>query len=347
MSNRSERLNAQIYEQASVWLVEFRTGDVSSTERRRFNAWLRTSPEHVRAYLELAAIWNEGAGLDPARDFEGDELADVARENVVPLSSAVEAPLKSPRGHSLWYAVAASCAMIGVALSAWLYAQRGSYETDIGELRSITLSDGSTVELNARTELRERFRGDRRRVELIRGEAFFHVAKDESRPFIVESGHAQIRAVGTQFDVYRKPSGSTVTVVEGRVAVLPSYGSDGPGSADTPQTRTPHEVLLIAGEQVTVTAQTAVTHDKSDVTAATAWLQRRLVFEAAPLKDVAEEFNRYNKRRLVIETPKLTELKITGIFSSTDPAALLRFLAARPGITVTERGDEILVSQSP
>ncbi len=93
------------------------------------------------------------------------------------------------------------------------------YSTDIGERRSITLADGSTVDLNARSKLRIEFSSAERRVELLDGQALFQVAKDKQRPFIVHSGDATVRAVGTQFDVYRKDSGTTITVLEGRVAV--------------------------------------------------------------------------------------------------------------------------------
>src|SRR4029077_9414852 len=87
------------------------------------------------------------------------------------------------------------------------------YSTDIGERRSITLADGSTVDLNARSQLRVEFSKSERRVELLDGQALFQVAKDKQRPFIVHSGDATVRAVGTQFDVYRKDSGTTITVL--------------------------------------------------------------------------------------------------------------------------------------
>src|SRR5689334_3387664 len=78
--------NAQIYDEAAEWFVEFRTGDIDADTRRRFNAWLRTSPEHMRAYLELAAIWNEGSGLDPSHKFDGPEFTDDLDTNIVRLN---------------------------------------------------------------------------------------------------------------------------------------------------------------------------------------------------------------------------------------------------------------------
>jgi transmembrane sensor len=72
-----------------------------------------------------------------------------------------------------------------------------------------------------------------------------------------------------------------------------------------------------------------------------------MVFDSAPLSDVVEDFNRYNARQLVIDTPELESFGVVGVFSSTDPGALLRFLNAQPDITIQERGDRIHISSMP
>src|SRR5580700_3122254 len=89
------KLNAQIYEEASIWFVEARAGDLDAAARREFDRWLRKSPEHLSAYLEIAAIWNEGPQLDPKAKWATDTLIEQAREaeddNVVALPSATAA----------------------------------------------------------------------------------------------------------------------------------------------------------------------------------------------------------------------------------------------------------------
>jgi transmembrane sensor len=441
--SRPNKLNTQIYSEASDWLVEFRSGDADATGRKEFYHWLRTSPEHMRAYLELAAIWNEGSRLDPDHRFDDEDLIQQARTeaNVAPLaelevphsSSSSEATDRNqtvrssaqPAGRvrisvenlrvrfgARFLAIAASAlvAIFGVRA----YSERNTYSTAIGEQRSLALADGSTVELNAHSKIRVRFAADRRTVELLQGQALFYVAKDRTRPFVVESGGAEVRAVGTEFDVYRRTSGTTVTVIEGRVAVLPPLatqeappahgmaasqlpdqnqtarasasrnpihvrgeggirppGGDGPpqatrggGSAEALPGENPGsargetspsngpvanagEFLLGAGEQVILTAQATVKQKQPDIAAATAWTHRRLVFQSATLTEVAEEFNRYNARQLVINDPELAGFHITGVFASTDPGSLIRFLQARPGIMVTEKNGEILVTRKP
>ncbi len=380
MKRKSRPLNAQIYAEASDWLVEFRSGDVDPAGRKEFYAWLRTSPEHMRAYLELAAIWNEGAGLDPNQAFDDATLMrDVRSEaNVVPLdvaetramdrdrSTVVAQERTRPPGVAARLAIAASVA-IAMAGSGWLYLQHNVYSTDIGEHRSLALSDGSRIELNANSRVRVKFSHAGRSIELLSGQAFFTVARDPERPFIVTSADMRVRALGTQFDVYRKKSGTTVTVLEGRVAVASrSKVAAAPSAQAAPRlshspvahdskavasanagatTASSAELLLNAGEQAVVTQRASVKQSAPNITAATAWIQGRLVFQAAPLQEVADEFNRYNQRRLVISDPGLASFNVTGVFSSTDPASLVRFLEARPGIAVTSTDNEILVAR--
>ena len=281
-----------------------------------------------------------------------------------------------------------------IAGAVWWQAHRYPlYSTDIGERRSITLADGSTVDLNARSQLRVEFSKTERRVELLDGQALFQVTKDMQRPFIVHSGDAMVRAVGTQFDVYRKTHGTTITVLEGRVAVYssaqpeppmdqPNAGSDQTNTGTNAaiqhalpraSTRAVHSgasmsegspassavsnpglsdpsgsgaIFLSAGEQVTVTPAAAGTPvpQHADIAAATAWMQRKLIFEGSKLSDVVSEFNRYNRRQLVIEDPKLADFQISGVYSSTDPASLVLFMRDQ-GLNVTEGDNEIRIEK--
>jgi len=225
-----------IVAEACAWFADFREGDVPAATRARFDEWLRRSPEHIQAYLEVSAAWSELPTGDPEGRIDVAALVARAREsaddNVVALSARAEgagppgvARLQiTPRRWSL-PAVAASIALALVLLgfTAWFVAFRAdSYSTGIGEQRTVRLADGSTVELNALSRISVRLSKTLRDIELTRGQALFHVAKDGARPFIVQSEGVTVRAVGTQFDVYRKRNGTTVTVLEGEVAVVPS-----------------------------------------------------------------------------------------------------------------------------
>jgi transmembrane sensor len=404
------RVARLILEEASEWFVDFRVGDVDAQARARFDEWLRRSPEHIRAYMEIAKTYVELPTLQLAGKLDIDALIAYAHsgENVLPFDNAESAPAidshapsvpnsrdgirMEPAGrarHRRYGSLAASsCALVLLIVGAlWLRSEHyPTYSTDIGERRSITLADGSTVDLNARSRIQIEFSGAERHVELLDGQALFQVAKDKNRPFIVRSGDATVRAVGTQFDVYRKENGTTVTVLEGRVAVYsnergeptaadstPTAGSaratpsippavhaaaplasSGASAGEPPRTADPPGlvdpsysagVYLSAGEQVTVIpGQIAPTPTRADVAAATAWTERRLIFDGARLSDVVQEFNRYNHRQLIIEGSQLSDLHVSGVFSSTDPTSLIRFLRAQPGMKLTENDKDIRIA---
>ena len=243
--NSPHKPNASVFAEATEWLIDFREGCVDGDGRTRFNAWLRRSPEHIQAYMEAAALWGDIPALAADMDVDVEAVVAHARaqSNVTRLNTGTDAAVvhvdvAASSGRSLsrvplirrpWSLAAALAAVIvGAALVTWLQLGRGTlYATAIGEQRSIALADGSTIELGARSRVRVHFTDKERDVEFLAGEALFGVAKDHARPFVVTTNNARVRAVGTQFDVHKRTSGTTVTVLEGRVAVYsPSDRSD-------------------------------------------------------------------------------------------------------------------------
>jgi transmembrane sensor len=103
--------------------------------------------------------------------------------------------------------------------------------------------------------------------------------------------------------------------------------------------------LLVAGEQITVTETETQPVKRPDVARAIAWTQRQLVFEGATLTEVAEEFNRYNQRQLIVQDPELYDFHISGVFASTDPGALLQFLRERAGVQIVETENAIYLTK--
>lgn len=384
MKTRPSRpsLNRQIIDEASAWFVDFRAGDVDQVTRERFDEWLRRSPEHIRAYIEIAKTYAILPALDPGRKVDVAQLVAYARTdgNVVALSQAASRspasaaeperaahPTRSTRvaKRTRWLAAAACLIVSLIGSIVWAILHRyPTYATDIGERQSITLADGSTVDLNARSRIRVEFLKSRREVDLLEGQAFFEVAKDKRRPFFVQSGDLRVQAVGTQFDVDRHSDVTTVTVVEGRVAVITPEPKPEPAGATGPSgprgregARAVHldllgtplrnslSVLVSAGEQVVATGIAVAPPRQANLAAATAWLQHRFVFDKSRLSDVVDDFNRYNTRPIVIVDPELDDFHISGVYSSTDPASLIRFLRTQPGIRVTETDDSIRIER--
>jgi transmembrane sensor len=222
MSKERSTVAPQIVDEASEWFVTMREPSASAEDREAFGEWLRTSPVHVGAYLEVARLWTDASHID--RDLDVDLDADPS-PNVVPIREGADCvrgkSLRPPFPRRLM--IAASLLIAMVAGSTWLYIDRApTYTTDIGEQRTITLDDGSIVKLNSRSKFSVRMSPKLRQIELVAGQALFEVAHDAKRPFIVQTGNSAIRAVGTQFDVNRKHSGTIVTVIEGRVKLDPT-----------------------------------------------------------------------------------------------------------------------------
>jgi transmembrane sensor len=397
-------MNRQILEEASAWFIEFRAGSQSATSHTEFVHWLTRSPEHIRAYLEISGTYTQlpkpgaiakdavSALLNRARARVQDAVTPLTELTSIPPAAGRRASEQPPRsvemrGPTLWrvWTLAATILVAIGAGAAWLHAQRGLYTTSTAEQRTVTLEDGSRIELNARSRLRVTYSKTVRTVELYDGQALFQVAKDASRAFLVKSGEATVRAVGTQFDVYRKDDHTTVTVLEGRVAVyapelrkgardLATAGAESEASgsraalqhdlprapprngsvaaAEVPTSAASNAgldpsssaaVFLSAGEQVTVEPDAITSPHRANVSATTAWTRGQLEFEETPLSEVADEFNRLSTRTLAIDSPALNDLRISGVYSSVDPASLILFLRSQPDLAVIEAGNRIEV----
>jgi len=339
--------NSQIYEEASNWFVEMRVGDVDAAGRRRFDAWIRKSPEHLRAYLEVSEIWDDASLVDATRSGSSDQLIAKARAGaeIVPFEGTPPKPplalemtrLQPGVARRRWAAVAAGI-MTAVLASVLGYQHfhRVEYSTGIGERCAVTLADGTRIDLNSRTRLSVHFTGKQREVELLEGQALFTVAKDPQRPFLVQSGSLSVQVVGTAFDVDQRDHSTAVTVVDGRVAVS-SAGVDSVAP-----------VLVDAGEQVIapVHAVKRLRAAPVNISAATAWTHGELVFEGSRLADVIQEFNRHNERQIVLGDPVLSDMLISGVYASTKPDLFLRFMRAQPHVLVAESPDGIVITSS-
>jgi len=374
MSSRPPPIAQQVIEQASEWFITLRDPSVSVVDRTQFADWLRASPLHTCAYLQVAGLWLDAAQLrgDLPTDLPATELiafptpagAESVRERI-----RVRRPLLRTR---LLVAAAALFAFLAAGGLGW-HLWVSTYSTGVGEQRALTLEDGSIVRLNSRSRIRVHFSPSRREIDLLDGQALFQVAKDAGRPFVVDSGSVAVRAVGTQFDVYRKVAGTVVTVVEGRVAVAmigwPTFGAhpvppstsarpdsalrsarrtDAPVAPATDAVVSDNEWLVLAGEQLTVASSGAVEpRQRANLSVATSWLRDEWVFEGRPLSEVVDEFNRYSRRPLIVADPTLAQWRVSGVFHSTDPESLIRFFRRVQGIEVAESGSEIRISRRP
>ena len=342
-------------EAAADWYLYFEDQpNLTEAQRVRFVEWLRRSPLHIEEFLRVGGLRAEIAGLPPDGMPEIEKLVAAARENVVELESgrpdsgSVAAhALPSRRGR--WYAAAAAL-LLTIAGSLYLLAPTdivpASYATGLGEQRSILLSDGSVVVLNTTTRIDVRFTSSNRRIRLHAGEAVFEVAPDSGRPLRVTAGPAEVVAIGTRFNVYLQDEQTIVTVMEGRVAVSSVARPARPDhlAPDTPGTMEVHQ-----GNQVTVRPRAPVDEPRAvDVAAATAWRDRRLIFDGTTLAGAVREINRYNHKKLALADAELAAQRISGVFAANKPEAMVTFLKAVGNVRCEEvDGGWLIHSNSP
>jgi len=284
----------------------------------------------------------------PARQGTG-KTSDLV---LSPNTAVVEAQIveRKPRRWAISLAAAASIALIAVAGFTWrAYERTGwhEYTTDFGGLSRIVLDDGSVVNLNTNSTMRVQLTPELRHIVLERGEALFKVAHDKTRPFDVDAGDTTVRAVGTEFSVrVREPAGTSgggkdieVLVKEGRVAIDPPKKNAKP--IERAAALPPSMSTLSAGEAVTITATRVTTEPpqmqvqrvaEADVDRKLSWTEGRLWFERQTLKDVVAEFNRYNRRQMVIADPAIENLRIGGGFEATDPESFIAALEKTLGV---------------
>lgn len=323
--------------QAAEWRAKC-DGGLSREDERAFARWLAADPRHAALFGEFGNAW---ARLDRAKVLAPADLDE-------PEDSVFRSRERTIR---FWVPVGlAAAAAVVLAALRWRHPRPspvGFAETsqaEAGWIRRVDLPDGSQVLLDAGAAVSVRYTAGEREVALLRGEAFFKVAKNPFRPFVVGAAGVAVRAVGTAFEVRRGGDVVEVLVQEGRVCVDDAvrHVSLLPGGAKgTP--------VLAAGEQAVVPLESGPRlADLRRMTApqearALAWRERRLEFTDAPLADIVAAFNRCNERPLVVGDPELAALRFGGSFRADDPETFLQLLATRPGIAIERRPGETLI----
>lgn len=308
---------ADIEADAARWVVRVdRDGDEPGV-RAELEAWLAGDRRRIGAYVRAEAGWKH---LDRA-----SVLAVEAPKTITPLI----------RRRSLIGGVGALAAGLAAAVVApRLLAKR--YDTALGEIRRVPMADGSVAAINTSSELEVSMQPRLRAVKLARGEAWFAVAKDPSRPFVVESGPVRVRAVGTAFSVRKRDGGSDVLVTEGVVEVWTQDGK-------TPPRR------VAAGQRVFADNDAGVLSPpqaEADLTRQLAWRDGQIVLDGQTLAEAAAEFNRYNDRKIQVADPRLADARFVGWFRTNDPEGFAEAAALTFNGKVSQSGDAIVLRGS-
>lgn len=326
---------------AAAWIAQ-RDDGFSPADEVAFTEWCATDRRHVDAVARLEKAWSV---LSELRNYRPAARAHPDRDLLAPPTT------KRLRAFPAWIA---GTAVAGAIVFAFIWyspnlpvspALRSTqvYTTTVGGYQRLTLSDGSIVELNDRSEVRVRYTADERRVQLVSGQAHFAVAGNPTRPFVVETPGVGVRAVGTAFDVRLGQDQVEVLVTEGVVQLERTPVAVGRTSAEIPQPS-----LLSAGWRAVVPheQQQAILKEMlpSDRLRETlSWHGPRLVFVETPLSEVVEQFNRRNRVQISLADDELSTLPVGGSFRAENVESFVRLLTSNGDIAVERPSTDRIV----
>ncbi|MBL8269222.1 FecR family protein [Steroidobacter sp.] len=330
-----QQIDRLVAHQAAEWYETLRLGN--ERQHPEFIRWVSESPRHMEAFLAIASEASAMRTIFAGKAFDLGDLLKQVSPDTLPLPATHATPsLAAHVQHKRWqWPTAIAACLVATVTALWFGLNSGQdIETAIGEQRVVPLADGSVLNLNALSRVEVRLSKHARDIELTHGEVLFKVAADKARPFRVHTPNAVVQAVGTQFNVYVRPDGNaTVSVVEGKVQILPSTGTTGT-----------HEIWTAGQEAQIAKAGTVERNEGANINDAVAWQRRKLIFKRTSLENIAAEFNRYNKamRLRVDQVPPGTFI-FSGAFDADDPGSLADLLAREPDLTVQRTEHEIVI----
>jgi transmembrane sensor len=301
---------------AAAWAVRH---PLDAEERLALEAWLAENPRHAGALLRAQA-----------------GLSVLGRALVTDAGDAKTYSVPAAAPSRRWFvAGAGSLAAAAVGIIGWSRFAGERIETARGEIRRLPLQDGSVATIDTSSELRIKLSAETRQIALQHGQAWFQVAKDRSRPFVVDAGIAQVRAVGTAFSVHREGGLVQVAVTEGRVAVWAKDASGTMSILDAGEYAT-----FRSGEASPVTGSAPAAIERS-----LAWRSGEISLENETLGNAVAQFNRYNRVRLVVEDEALARERLVGLFKLDDPALFAETLATSLDLSVQVTASEIRLAR--
>jgi transmembrane sensor len=329
---------------AARWVMRHHSESWTEADQQEFDAWLEESTSHRVAYIRLDVVWQQtgrlkalGAGVPAGVIPSARSWNTGSSQNVWDVSDGNKSPA---RAHiRRWLALAASVVLPVLAAVCLIIAHMqgaDQYATAIGGLKTVKLADGSEVTLNTATRIRVYLRSQERRIDLASGEAYFVVAKDPSRPFVVNVADKSVTAVGTQFSMRRSSREIQVLVTEGQVQLRSSRTV----RSGLPMTLDAGTVARTIDSEVLVRRPS-----EAEAEQLLSWRSGFVVFRDTPLEDAVAELNRYQAHKLVIADRSIAAIRIGGKFRYANLDAFLSLLQQGFPVTVEQAGDHITLKR--
>lgn len=293
-----------------MWFFRQDGGSLTPTDEAGFRAWLAASKENRAAYAEISGTWQELANIsEPACPPR-----HIWRRATMPVAAAFACFCILSAGN--WYFD------LSTRISADSY-------TAAGELKTLSLPDGSKAEMNGDTAIALSYSPNERRVRLIKGEAVFTVSPDAQRPFVVEARGGEAKALGTVYGVRENADRVAVTVIESHVVIA--------AAANSPTVR------LGADQRVHYRDGHLGAIESVDASSETAWRRRKLIFVDKPLGDVVDELNRYHTGIIRIVDGSIRSRRVSGVFETGDIAKVVDALEKSFGFSDTRLGNLVIL----
>jgi transmembrane sensor len=314
----------RILKRAAELVAELHGPERNAALDDKVRLWIAKDPRHAAAFERATDAWQNSGHFNPQR--RGLDSLISNRE--------------PPKARGL--ALAGMGILCIVIVTAVYFLRDGTLETGPAEQRTVQLSDGTEVALNANTRVLVRYDAQVRKVFLVSGEALFTVIKHQPRPFVVVIGDQKVIAVGTSFVVRRDdPSGTAfaVTLVEGRVAIEPITWPN-----ILPATPVTGLELLNPGERLRFEGGSTAKEDTPSIERITAWQRGQLIFDDTSLSEAAAEFNRYGTQKLTIDGDTLGKLRVGGVFRIGDPSSFAHAMANAYHMRIIENDRGIVLT---
>lgn len=357
---------------AAAWLARRDAGVWSDKDQAELDSWLTSAVAHRVAYIRLQAAWQQadrlkalGAGVphglipskgqwtlspffsqsateeeSPAHEISGEAeraAAGIAQHRYH-RDATFHRRSKSARRRGLKIAMAAAClvlvASLGLELHRYTAIQSAAYSTPMGGTQTVSLDDGSQAVLSSDSRVAAAMSSGERHIDLQQGEAFFEVAKDAQRPFVVAVGEQRVIAVGTRFSVRREADGLRVVVTEGVVRL-----ETGAESTQQQTMRLPAGSVARVGKNGVYVQSISV--DKAEEYLS--WRSGFVVFRDTSLADAVAEFNRYSAQKLVVGDTQAAAVRVGGHFRLSNTEAFVRLLEQGFSIRAERKDDKIVL----
>ena len=331
MTVESERIDYQ----AAEWAVRLSQGALDPAQSAEFDVWLAANVRHRGALVRAQAAW---MGVDRIAALSGSSSQHRALKGSH--QGSADYPRATQMGRRWFLAAGLSTLSIGLGLEGWrVWRRRGEvFESEIGEIRRLSLSDGSTMLLDSGTRVEVHLNDQRRQVTLVRGQGLFEVTKDVVRPFVVLTRDVSVRAVGTVFSVRSVDPDVAVMVTEGAVDV----GELEASNSLRQRVATHQQAVITANRGINVTTITEAQANRQ-----LSWRDGILSFDGESLAQAVAEINRHNVRHIAIDDPILGARPIVGIFKSVDVEGFAQTVAAALGAQSIVDSAEIHLRSGP